>query len=198
MALAAFGGLLYFGRPNRSSTAYQQTPPTDVTTYVSPKEKFEISYPNRFVTVATTDHRKLVSDASYPGTAKLADFIGIYIPQSEFPKTNFSEAEVDVYAMTNTSCDPQDFVMDNQAPIVPVTINGRTFQMGEITGAGAGNRYDTIFYQTKVGATCYAMTATTHTTVLENYDPALGVKEFDSDRLAALLMSIVNSFMIKA
>lgn len=77
------------------------------------------------------------------------------------------------------------------------TINDKTFTVITGQGAGAGNFYETKFYRAVYNNTCYAVDTTIHSANIYNYPQEFHIKEFDHDRIVALINAIVNTIAIK-
>ena len=98
-----------------------------------------------------------------------------YVAQSYQPHTNFSEAWIVINATGTARC------------------SGST----TTHGAAAGNRYDETITLKMAGNTCYALDEVIHYGNIQNYDPSMGITEFDEAKVQSDLDKIVQSFRSK-
>ena len=78
-----------------------------------------------------------------------------------------------------------------------VNINGIHFVRSEGAGVGAGNVYEQIYHRTVNNGYCYEVTFYFHYGNIGNYDPSLGIKEFNRDMLLQKFESILATLIIK-
>lgn len=121
--------------------------------------------------------------------------VGILIPGSVQPNTNFREAKFSV----GSSSDPvaiTDCLLPTNGERAKgeVTINDVVFKKITLTDAGAGNYYDTTSYRTMHGGNCYAIEYTIHSSNLRNYSPEQNIQEFDNPFIVKSLEDMVESF----
>ncbi len=118
------------------------------------------------------------------------------IPKGAQLNTNLSEATFTV----GTSSDPKQvegcFTPTNgeQLGLGTKSINGAVYVKFTLSDAGAGNFYDTTSYRTIRNSQCYSIEYTIHSTNIGAYSPDQGIKEFDKQKITAILETIVESF----
>ena len=134
------------------------------------------------------------SNTQVPGTLLAL----VTIPQSFQPQTNFGDARFTIGMSSNAQaiqeCDTES---NGERAKGTVIINGVTFTRFTLTEAAAGNYYDTTGYRTLRNNTCYAVEYTIHSTNLRNYDPKMGIKEFNTQMVTAALENMAQSFKFK-
>jgi len=194
--------------PSKPANGYQKPPAvtekppvaeSKLTTYETQQGGFNVTYPVRFATTNMPGERRIAGSLldGYYNEAGLLGFVGIYIPDNEFPSTNFSEAEVNISATGARPCDVTRYASGLTAAGT-AEISGRTFNKYTSSGAAAGNIYDTTVYSRSDGDECFVIEEVVHSTNLANYDPGSGVTAYDAARLRELLDSIVDGFRITA
>lgn len=168
---------------NPQSPPAQQTPQTS--TYKNATYGFEFQYPADvgFVT---------------PTYALLQDkIVQLNIAGTEYPKTNFVDAGFAVsaqYAKSLADCLALNAPENGDGFKTTTVINGVTFYSTKGSGAGAGNRYDSVIYRAlRSNQTCAEINETIHTGNIGNY-PAGTVTEVDANKVQARLDSILNTF----
>lgn len=121
--------------------------------------------------------------------------VGILIPGSVQPNTNFREAKFAVGSSIDKKSIEECLIPTNgERAKGEVTINGTLFKKITLTDAGAGNYYDTTSYRTMHADKCYAVEYTIHSTNLRNYGPEQNIQEFDTPFIVQTLESMVQSF----
>lgn len=174
------------------------TIPTGWKTYSNNQYEFSVSYPADFqLQFPSADNS---SDWEYIGNtdATGTKIIDIYIPKSfEGDKTNFGDANFRVGASQSSTAlsqclnpIPANLITDTSN----LTINGTNYFKFATTDAGAGNRYQITSYRTIKNNTCFAVDLMVHYSVLENYDPSMGIKAFDQNKIDSVLNQILNTF----
>jgi hypothetical protein len=124
-----------------------------------------------------------------------------FIDSSYYVNTNLIEAYF-AYGMTTDStivanC-TQPLAMGGPETIIDhVTLSGVDFVHSEGVGVGAGNLYDAIYYRTFHNNACYEITLFMHSGNIGNYDPSLGIKEFNRDALMQRFESVLSTLVIK-
>lgn len=82
-----------------------------------------------------------------------------------FPKTYFSTVlkdDVTVTAAVHTTCDPLTAGGQNTITNQNITVKGINFVENEVNDVAAGNRYETITYDTDKNSACYRITFVDH------------------------------------
>lgn len=115
------------------------------------------------------------------------------------PHTNFVEATLRVGTSADPSAVSQCLTYNPSGgpgaqPVTRQTINGTAYTVMRASDAAAGNRYDTTSYRTIRNNQCYVIEYTIHYGNIQNYDPAMGVKEFNEAAVAKVMDGIVQSF----
>lgn len=120
----------------------------------------------------------------------------ITIPRTYMPNTNFSDANLTIGVSTNPqaikSCASD--MSNGEINGGVKTISGYPFSKLLLSGAGAGNLYETTSYRGLLDGDCYVLEYTIHSTNIGNYPPEQGVKEFDKNKIQNELETIINSF----
>lgn len=121
--------------------------------------------------------------------------VGILIPSSVQPNTNFREAKFTI----GSSSDPLALVgclvpTNGERAKGEVIIQGIVFKKITLTEAGAGNYYDTTSYRTIHENMCYVVEYTIHSSNLRNYSPEQNIQEFDTPFIVETLESMAKSF----
>ena len=120
--------------------------------------------------------------------------VGVLIPKSFQPNTNFSNAKFTVGSSTDAQALKECLIPTNgERAKGETTINDVVFKKITLSEGAAGNYYDTTSYRTIRNNTCYAVEYTIHSTNLRNYDPG-SVGEFDTQAVVQTLESMVQSF----
>jgi hypothetical protein len=124
--------------------------------------------------------------------------VGILIPSSVQPNTNFREAKFTVGLSSDSVALTECLIPTNgERAKGEVTINGVVFKKITLTDAGAGNYYDTTSYRAVHNEECYAVEYTIHSTNLRNYSPDQNIQEFDTPFIVQTLESMAQSFKFK-
>lgn len=193
-------GARYASAPTTSTSTATSTS-SEVKDYSDPQGAFSFRYPHSY---AVTGRQSASSSAEGMGWSLFSQRPGLvlakaYISREYMPNTNFSEAwfavgwSNDPEAIRNCTKNPSDRAITAAS----TTISGLPFTSFSATGAGAGNYYDTVEYRAILDGDCWALDRTSHYTNLGNYDPSLGVKEFDKAKVESDLESMVKSFQFK-
>ena len=159
--------------------------------YVSPQRDARFTYQDDF------------APARFPGpilgrvdsqfTLQLIDSLFYY-------KTNLVEA----YLLFGSSDDngilanctqPVDFAGGEQVT-GKVMINSHEFVRTDGSGAGAGNTYVNTAYRAVINGSCYEIIFYYHYGNIGNYDPSLGIKEFDNQALTKRFEAILATLTI--
>jgi hypothetical protein len=118
-------------------------------------------------------------------------------PDSMTTSTNLGEAKILLGRIKDgfgdDNCLPKEGEIFRD-PTMTVNINGLKFYKNSFVGAGLGNRWETINYATKDDGKCFNITLWLHSTVLENYPPELGLKQFDRDKFIMAFEFILANF----
>lgn len=177
------------------NSSINQTPEQSL--YVSQKGGFSVSYGNEFKPFPNYQEIKINSESGgLFKENKLIDFFGLYLPKETFLQTNFSEAEIDFMVFDNTSCDIKQYFSGEMVKESKEILNEQQFAKLTTNGAAAGNYYQfDIYYLEKINK-CYVIQKSVHDTQIANYDPNLGIKEYDKNKLNDLLSGVVQSFKI--
>ncbi len=119
----------------------------------------------------------------------------VTIPKSTQPETNFSEAVFTVGTSSDATEVKNCLIPRNgERAKGIIVIDGVTYNKITLTEAGAGNYYDTTSYRVIKNNQCYAVEYTIHSTNFASYDPNLGIKEFDTQKVVNALETMVGSF----
>ncbi len=116
-------------------------------------------------------------------------------PANYMPKTNLGDVKFSI----GTSSDPKAVAScltdTSGAGVIKSTVayNGINYTKLVTVDAGAGNRYETNSYRTVQHGQCYAVEYTVHYAVLENFDPSMGIKQYDVAKVHADFDGIVQS-----
>jgi len=185
--------------PMVKEIAPAEIPVSGLTAYETLQGGFGISYPERFSAKKTTQERVIAGSMlqRYYDEMGLLGFISIYIPASEFPSTNFSEAEINVAAANVSTCNLSPYA-ESLAGAGTAEISGRTFNKFTAADAAAGSLYATTVFSRAEGNRCYIVEEIIHTTNIQNYDPSLGIRAYNEPRLRKLLNSIINNLRLSA
>ena len=117
------------------------------------------------------------------------------LPHSFASSTNFSEASISVGGSPKLdTCLKPEYALSAGTK---VEINGIPMMRVTASDAGAGNRYEYVSYRFRHRERCFALEYALHYTVVENYDPALGITEFDRRAVIGLLENAVNTFKLR-
>lgn len=122
--------------------------------------------------------------------------IKVTITKDSQPKTNLGDSTFIVTADSSKKAVDSCLVdpIGNLIQKSSVTINGTKFTKLTSTDAAAGNRYEVATYVTVKNNVCYNIKSTIHWSVIENYAPSMGIKNFDKTKVQNTLNSILNSF----
>ncbi len=212
-ASVAFGAMIQgtdgaYIYKDKENLTYQSMPQVDCTqfgaliqnTYTDSAKTFSITYPKDFIFVAGGAKNAAVPTQQWANgsTTKGNVLATVYIPRMFQPKTNFSEATVNVGASSDKialqSCtSPQPNA--GQVAIGNTTINNIPFTILSSTDVGAGNLYDVTSYRTVYKNKCYNIETVVHSTNIGNYSPDQGITVYDKDVVQKTLDEIVNSFI---
>ncbi len=119
----------------------------------------------------------------------------VTIPKDSQPQTNFSEAIFTVGTSSDKNAVKNCLLpMNGERAKGTAVINGITYSKITLSEGAAGNYYDTTSYRTIQNKQCYAVEYTIHSTNFASYDPNLGIKEFDTQKVVTALEAMVNSF----
>ncbi|HYD91023.1 MAG TPA: hypothetical protein VEA37_05980 [Flavobacterium sp.] len=181
------GGYYTVYKKKSKPTDNNDQPTVSTKTYKSDTRNFEFKYPNTFqftaVTYANLDEK----------------LVGLTLPQSAYPKTNFGDAAFYVSALTTKNineCLNIDLPENSRGFNTTKTINGATYYQNTGTGAAAGNLYESRYYRTFYNHACFEIGQTIHTTNIGNYATG-AVAEVDKEPIWAQLDEILNSFKFK-
>ncbi len=212
-ASVAFGAMIQgtdgaYIYKDKENLTYQSIPQVGCTqfdsliqnTYTDSVKTFSITYPKEFIFVAGGAKNAAVPTQQWMNgsTAKGSVLATVFIPRMFQPKTNFSEATVNVGVSSDKiailSCtSPQPNA--GQVAIGNATINNVPFTIISSTDAGAGNLYDVTSYRTVYKNKCYNIETVIHSTNIGNYSPDQGITAYDKDTVQKTLDEIVNSFI---
>lgn len=125
--------------------------------------------------------------------APLGAVIGTRIdyPASYSSGTNLGEVSIGIGRKTNVS----DCASYGQVDLTTV-INAVKFYKISTLDAGAGNFYETINYAAPYMGYCYNVYLFMHSSNINNYDPASGIKEFNRTDVVSVFENIMKSFKI--
>jgi hypothetical protein len=142
--------------------------------------------------------------ARFPGqqVSKVEPEIALELVDSQFyTKTNLVEAYL-LFGSTNDS----SAAANCTEPVSPggaenvtgdVNINGIKFVRSERNGVGAGNIYEQIYHRAVSNGYCYEVTFYFHYGNIGNYDPSLGIKEFNRDALLQRFEAVLAALVIR-
>src|SRR6266498_167738 len=150
-------------------------------TYTNAQYGFEFKYPPNLL--LKTDIQGI------EGTPALAQ---VEFTQNSFPKTNFVEAGIAVADLGQKS-DCLTRIDQYQNFTGQQTINGIVFKTGSVTGAAAGNLYESSIYRTIHDNACIQITIVIHTGNIGNY-PEGTVSEFNKSLALGPLNLILSTF----
>jgi hypothetical protein len=151
-----------------------------------PEGLFALEYRDYFAPMA------IVPPGDYRATPRFS--LKLIEPSLLAPVTNLSEA----YFLVNTAdlgaqeCTPTDYETSQGER----TFNGQTYTASQSMGAAAGNLYDLRYFRTHKNGTCYEVVFYLHSGNIGNYDPALGVKEFDQQAILEMMEAILASLRL--
>jgi hypothetical protein len=142
---------------------------------------------------------------SYPKTLPISanenpvsgpKMVKVTIAKDSQPKTNLGDSTFTVSSDTSKSgidscltASGGELTQKSSA-----TINGTKFTKLSGTEAATGNRYETTTYAIVKNNTCYHLETVIHWSVIENYAPNSGIKEFNKSAVQNILNGMVNSF----
>lgn len=118
------------------------------------------------------------------------------LDRSNYPGTNFSDAGVAVSMQSTASLKQclQINLPENAKGFKETRdINGTTFYIGQATGVGAGNIYNSRVYRAYRNNSCYEIEETIHTSNIGNYEPGT-VKEVDPNPVWERLGQVTKTF----
>lgn len=207
------GGAYYFWNrqgapqtPPKPANGYQKPPSSEkpptkdskLNTYETLQGGFSASYPTRMETTNIPNERRIAGSLldRYYNEAGLLGFIGIYVPQSEFPRTTFSEAEINISATGARPCDINRFIPNRLTPEGTKLIANRPFTKYASSEGAAGHNYSTAIYSHGEGDLCLVIEETAHSTPAA-YDPNAGITAYDEGKLRTLLDSVIDGFRIR-
>jgi len=163
---------------------------TQLFQYASPKQNAHFTYQDDF------------APARFPGpiVGKVdSEFALQLIDSSFYDKTNLVEA----YLLFGSSNDGSVVADCTQPGDVggeqvngEITVNNHVFVRSDGAGVGAGNAYVHTAYRTVVSGTCYEMIFFYHYGNIGNYDPSLGIREFDENALIKRFEAILATLTI--
>lgn len=199
----AFIALAWFGvyQINKSKQAgdlpVKETPPTtevDTTTGIFTNTDFTLEYQKDVIAKDYNETSTWRTNTETDG----GFHVGILIPGSLQPNTNFREAKFTVGSSSDSVAITECLLPTNgERAKGEVTINDVVFKKITLTNAGAGNYYDTTSYRTMHEGICYAVEYTIHSTNIGNYSPEQNIKEFDTAFIVKILEDMVKSFEFK-
>lgn len=121
--------------------------------------------------------------------------VGILIPGSIQPNTNFREAKFTVGSSADSEALTSCLVPTNgERAKGEVVINGALFKKITLSEGAAGNYYDTTSYRTIYNGKCYAIDYTIHSLNIRNYSPEQNIQEFNTQAIVNILETMVQSF----
>jgi hypothetical protein len=104
----------------------------------------------------------------------------IGVPAEYFTNTNLSEAYFILAANEDENLEDGCLApMQGETTAGTKQIYADDFQIFKSIDAAAGNRYESTIYRLDKNDICYEAVTFLHYGVFENYDPSLGIKEFD-------------------
>ncbi|MEK7228323.1 MAG: hypothetical protein AAB681_03140 [Patescibacteria group bacterium] len=120
----------------------------------------------------------------------------VTIPKGSQPQTNLSDSRFSVGVSNDAKAAKNCLIATNgEQSQGNETINRILYFKFILGDAGAGNFYDTTSYRTLYNGKCYAVEYTIHSTNIGVYDPSQGVKEFDKQKVTAVLEAMAHSFV---
>jgi hypothetical protein len=122
--------------------------------------------------------------------------VRIAIPKVTMQGTNLSEAGIDVVATRDARAVAECLVPSEFEAHGEKVIGGQVFTAFTQSGAGAGNFYEIASYRRIAGDSCLVFDLFIHSTSIDNYDPAQGIREFDRNATIGALESIVNTYTV--
>lgn len=131
------------------------------------------------------------TNTSLPG-----DFhVGIIIPRSIQPNTNFSDAKFTIGSSDNPTAVSECLIQTNgEREKGETEINGTLFKKITLTEGAAGNYYDTTSYRATKDGKCYAVEYTIHSMNLRNYPAEENIQEFNTPFIVEILEDMARSF----
>ena len=129
-------------------------------------------------------------------TSLSGDFhVGILIPRSIQPNTNFSDAKFTVGSSDNQAAISECLIPTNgEREKGETEINGTIFKKITLTEGAAGNYYDTTSYRAIKDGKCYAVEYTIHSMNLRNYPAEENIQEFNTPFIVEILEDMARSF----
>lgn len=124
----------------------------------------------------------------------VAQLAQLALSTQPYEGTNLAEALFTVNA-AKTSADKclSDFSEPPVGAGGDATVAGKPFKSVNISGAAAGNLYESRVYRGEAGNTCFEIVETIHTGNIGNY-PAGTVKEVDRSEVLGRLQQVLDSF----
>lgn len=177
--------IIILGAGCKKQTPAQPAPQPEPTqkTYTNTAFGYQISYPLEFIEL------NAMSEA--------ADLALTY-PESYTKGTNLGEAHVLTTSHAGLTSPSAPKCLTNPYTGVALTDtvmqDGQKFYTYDIDDAGAGQRYNYRAYQIFKDNNCYTVMLQTHSSAIENYDPANRPKEYDRAAVTAAFDAIFKTF----
>lgn len=189
-AIMIAGSVIYFVYTQPSNIVINSN---DWQVYNNDEYNFTFGCPKEFET--KTNNEPISFESQFFAGRSGINIVYVYVPQSYLPGTNFGDAifsvDTNQQSLNQDQCLRIEYL---QKSGVQKQINGVIFEEFTGTGAAAGNIYQTIAYRIFKNQRCYSLSIVIHSGNFQNYDPALGIKEFDYDKIYTILTQILETF----
>ncbi len=161
-------------------------------TYTNTQYGFEIKYPNGFELYTDVNKMKVLS---YIPVCNPDMVVCLYYSKDNQKNTNFEGAGLSVDILkdsgTNASCLLTKEVEEKTGFI---TINGVNFDIYKGGGAAAGHFEEYFNYRAFKNNYCYQITLRKTEANISNFDPSLGVKEYDWNEVMVKQEQVLSTF----
>ncbi len=161
-------------------------------TYTNTKYGFEIKYPNDFELYTDVNKMEVLS---YIPVCNPDMAICLYYLKDNQKNTNFEGAGISVDILkdsgTKASC---SMIKEGEEKTGFIAINGVNFDIYKGGGAATGHFEEYFNYRTFKNNYCYQITLRKTEANISNFDPSLGVKEYDWNEVMANQEQVLSTF----
>jgi hypothetical protein len=167
--------------------------------YANQNPSFSFSHPSDWGVKKAAPQGQTASFWSELSQTPGQTFVTVTSPTNFMAGTNFHDARFSIGESTNaralSQCTTPLPTANNPQGngVEKVTIDGVNFTKLSRTGAGAGNRYETVSYRTVKDNTCYALEYQIHYSPIDFYQ-GTNTKQFDQAKVEQMLQNMAGSF----
>lgn len=161
-------------------------------TYSNTKYGFEIKYPNDFELYTNVNKMKILS---YIPVCNPDMAVCLYYSKDNQRDTNFGGAGISVDILKNSGTEASCLmVKEGEEKTGFITLDGVNFDIYKGGGATAGHLEEYFNYRAFKNNYCYQITLRKTETNISNFDPSLGVKEYDWNEVMASQEQVLSTF----